>query len=188
VMVHAGGVETGERAIAPFRSIAKPLADMVRPMHYPDIYTPDDGSHPVGLTRTLLLDDVDRSVATTMLDHLRASTARMAAAEIRVLGGAVARVSSDATAFAHRRARVMVNVAARYAHPDEAVVHESWITDFATALRPDSGGAYVGFLGDDGRARIHEAYPRETWARLVAVKKRFDPTNVFHLNHNITPS
>jgi FAD/FMN-containing dehydrogenase len=188
VMVHAGGVETGERAIAPFRSIAKPLADMVRPMHYPDIYMPDDGSHPVGLTRTLLLDDVDRSVATTMLDHLRASTARMAAAEIRVLGGAVARVSSDATAFAHRRARVMVNVAARYAHPDEAVVHESWITDFATALRPDSGGAYVGFLGDDGRARIHEAYPRETWARLVAVKKRFDPTNVFHLNHNITPS
>ena len=58
----------------------------------------------------------------------------MAAAEIRVLGGAMARVSTEATAFAHRRARIMVNVAARYQRPDEAVAHETWVTDFAAAL------------------------------------------------------
>ena len=144
-------------------------------------------SHPVGSTRTLFLDTIDRSVAQTILEHLRTSTARMAAAEIRVLGGAMARVSTEATAFAHRRARIMVNVAARYGHPEEAVLHEPWVTDFATALRPGSGGAYVGFLGEDGRARIHEAYPRETWERLVAVKMRYDPTNLFRLNHNVTP-
>jgi FAD/FMN-containing dehydrogenase len=187
MMVYTGEVEAGQRAIAPFRAITTPLADMVRPMRYPNIYTPDDDSHPVGSTRTLFLDAIDRSLAETILEHVRTSTARMAAAEIRVLGGAMARVSTDATAFAHRRARIMVNVAARYGHPEEAVLHEPWVTEFARALRPGSG-AYVGFLGEDGRARIREAYPQKTWERLVAVKMRYDPTNLFRLNHNVTPA
>jgi FAD/FMN-containing dehydrogenase len=187
MMVYAGDVEAGEGAIAPFRAIAEPVADMVRPMRYPDIYRPDAGEHPVGSTRTLFLDALDRSVAQTIIEHLRASTAPMAAAEIRVLGGAMARVSTEATAFAHRRARMMVNVAARYERPDEAVAHEPWLTDFAAALRPGGGGAYVGFLGDDGPARIRDAYPGATWERLAAVKNRYDPTNLFHLNQNIIP-
>jgi FAD/FMN-containing dehydrogenase len=187
-MVYAGEVEAGEAAIAPFRAIAEPLADMVRPMRYPDIYTADDAGHPVGSTRTLFVDAIDRSVAQTMLEHLRASTARMAAAEIRVLGGAMARVSTDATAFAHRQARILVNLAARYERPDDAAAHEPWITDFAAALRQaGGGGAYVGFLGHDGQARIREAYPGATWERLVAIKKRYDPTNLFRLNNNVTP-
>jgi FAD/FMN-containing dehydrogenase len=187
MMVYAGEVEAGELAIAPFRAIVTPLADMVKPMHYPDIYAPDDRSHPVGSTRTLFLDTIDRRVAETMLEHIRASTARMAAVEIRVLGGAMARVSPEATAFAHRHARILVNIAARYARPDEAVAHEAWVTELAAALRPDGGSAYVGFLGSEGRTRIREAYPVATWERLVAVKKRYDPTNLFHLNHNVTP-
>jgi hypothetical protein len=109
----------------------------------------------------------------------------MAAAEIRVLGGAVARVSPEATAFAHRGARMIVNVAARYERADEAHVHEAWAVEFAAALRPRGGGAYVGFLGNDGRSRIHEAYPGRTWERLAAVKARYDPTNFFRLKHNI---
>ena len=188
MMVYVGEVEADERAIAPFRSIATPIADMVRPMRYPDIYTPDTGDHPVGSSRTLFLDAVDRSMAETILGHLRTSTARMAAAEIRVLGGAMARVPIEATAFAHRRARITVNVAARYEHPEEAVVHEPWVPDFSTALRPGGGGAYVGFLGSDGPSRIREAYPGATWERLVATKMRYDPTNLFRLNQNITPA
>jgi hypothetical protein len=100
----------------------------------------------------------------------------------------MARVSTDATAFAHRQARILVNLAARYERPDEAAAHEPWITDFAAALRqPGGGGAYVGFLGHDGQARIREAYPGATWERLVAIKKRYDPTNLFRLNNNVTP-
>jgi hypothetical protein len=191
MMVYAGDaseVEAGTRAIAPFRSNAKPIADMVRPMRYPEIYPPETGDHPVGSSRTLFLESIDRSVAETILEHLRTSSARMAAVEIRVLGGAMARVSVEATAFAHRRARMVVNIAARYEHPQEAVVHQPWVTDLATALRPAGGGAYAGFLADDGPARIREAYPGATWQRLAAVKKRYDPTNLFHLNHNITPA
>jgi Berberine and berberine like len=109
-------------------------------------------------------------------------------AQIRVLGGAMARVPADATAFAHRSSRIMVNVAALYERPDEAAVYEPWITDFAAALRQGDYGAYVGFLGDEGEGRIREAYPGPTWQRLAEIKGRYDPTNLFRLNQNIRPS
>jgi hypothetical protein len=100
----------------------------------------------------------------------------------------MARVPAEATAFAHRSARIMVNVAALYERPDQAPEHEPWVTDFTAALRQGGGGAYVGFLGEEGERRIHEAYPGSTWDRLVAIKGRYDPTNLFRLNQNIPPA
>jgi FAD/FMN-containing dehydrogenase len=188
MLVYAGEVGAGELAIAPFRSLAEPLADTVKPMRYSEIYPPDGGDHhPVASARAMFLDTVDLPVAETIVEHLRASTARMAAAEIRVLGGAMARVSAEATAFAHRNSRIMVNVAAMYERPDESVVHEPWVIEFAEALRQNDGGAYVNFLGEEGEARVHQAYPGTTWERLAAIKDRYDPTNLFHLNQNIPP-
>jgi len=187
-LVFAGGVEAGEHAIAPFRSLAKPVVDTVNPMRYPEIYPPDQGNHPVASIRTMFLETIDRSVSEAIAAHLLASTAQMAAIEIRVLGGAMAHVSADATAFAHRRSRIMVNIAAMYADPREAAVHDAWADDFAGALRQGDGGAYVGFLGDEGEARVREAYPGSTWERLAAVKGRYDPSNLFRLNQNIPPS
>jgi len=189
MLVYAGGVDEGERVIAPFRALAEPIADMVKPMRYPEIYPPNEGDHhPVASARTMFVDAIDRPMAQTMVEYLRASTAQMAAAEIRVLGGAMARVPAEATAFAHRGSRIMVNVAAMYERPDEATVHEPWVADFAAALRQGDGGAYVNFLGDEGEARVRTAYPGATWQRLAAVKGRYDPANLFHLNHNIPPS
>ena len=186
-LVYAGDVDAGERAVAPFRQLAKPLADMVKPMRYAEIYPPDAGRHPVASTHTMFVDDVDRAAARTIMDHLRTSAAQMAAVEIRVLGGAMARVGADATAFAHRGSRIMVNVAAMYERPDEAAVHEPWVDALSAALRKGDDGAYVGFLRDEGEARVRAAYPGATWERLVAVKRRYDPDNVFRLNHNIPP-
>lgn len=189
MLVYAGDVGEGERAIAPFRSLAAPLADMVRPMRYPEIYPPDDANyHPVGATRTMFVDALNRSVAETILDHLRASTGSMAVAQLRVLGGAMARVPADATAFAHRGSRIMVNVATLYDRPDEPTTHQAWATNFAAALRQRDEGAYVNFLGDEGEARIRAAYPGPTWDRLAAIKRRYDPTNLFRLNQNIPPA
>jgi FAD/FMN-containing dehydrogenase len=189
MLVYAGGVDEGERVIAPFRALAEPIADMVKPMRYPEIYQPHDGDHhPVASTRTMFLDAIDRRAAQTMVEYLWASSARMAAAEIRVLGGAMARVPVEATAFAHRRSHIMVNVAAMYERPDEAAVHEPWVKGFAAALRQGDGGAYVGFLDEEGEARIREAYPGATFERLVEVKRRYDPENLFRLNHNIPPA
>ena len=186
-LVYAGDAEAGERAVAPFRGLATPLADTLQPMRYAEIYPPDARRHPVASTQTMFVDAIDRSAAQTMIDHLRTSVAQMAAVEIRVLGGAMARVSADATAFAHRGSRIMVNVAAMYERPDEAAVHEPWVDALSAALRKGDDGAYVGFLRDEGEARVRAAYPGATWERLVAVKRRYDPDNVFRLNHNIPP-
>jgi FAD/FMN-containing dehydrogenase len=190
MLVYAGEVEAGERAIALFRGLAEPIADMVKPMPYPEIYPPEEEDyHPIGSGRTMFLETIDGAVGQTIVDHLQNSSAQMAVAQIRVLGGAMARVPAEATAFAHRGSRIMVNVAALYEHPDEAAVYEPWVTDFAAALRQgDEVGAYVGFLGEEGEARVRDAYPGSTWKRLAEIKDRYDPTNLFRLNQNIPPA
>ena len=189
MIVHAGPAENGERAVAPFRALAPPIADLLRPMPYPEIYPPDDPDYrPLAAARTLFLDTIDGGVAGEILDHLAASTAQMPVAQLRVLGGAMARVPAEATAFAHRTSRIMVNVAAVYATVEEAPVHEAWVAEAAAALRQGDPGAYVNFLGDEGEERIRAAYPGGTWDRLVAVKRRYDPANLFRLNQNIPPT
>jgi len=76
----------------------------------------------------------------------------------------------------------MVHVAAMYERPDEAATHEPWVDDFAAALRESESGAYVGFLRDEGAERVRAPYPGITWEKLVEVKSRYDPTNLFSLN------
>jgi FAD/FMN-containing dehydrogenase len=189
MLVHAGDLEAGQRAVAPFRALATPLADLVRPMPYPGIYPPEEGEfHPTAVGHTMFVDTIDQRAAETIIDHLRASDAAVRVAQLRVLGGAMARVPADATAFAHRRSKIMVNLAAFYNGPDDRVVRQRWVEEFAGALRQADQGAYVGFLGDEGQTRVHQAYPGATWKRLVAVKARYDPTNLFRLNQNIPPT
>jgi FAD/FMN-containing dehydrogenase len=188
MLVYAGDVGAGERAIAPFRALATPIADMIRPMRYPEIYPPDpEGYHPIAASRTMFVDSIDQSTVDVIFAHLRASTAQMAVTQIRVLGGAMARVPVEATAFAHRTRRIMMNVAALYGSPAEAAKHEAWVSAFAAELRQGEPGVYVNFLGDEGAEQVHAAYPGSTWDRLATIKGRYDPTNLFRLNHNIPP-
>jgi FAD/FMN-containing dehydrogenase len=189
MMVYAGDIEAGLRAVAPFRALATPVADMIRPMHYPEMYPPEQADyHPIAASRTMFIDTVDQHTVDVVFEHLRSSTAQMAVTQIRVLGGALARIPAEATAFAHRHRRMMVNVAALYGNPAEAAKHETWVIDLAAALRQGDFGAYVNFLGADGKDRIRDAYPGATWDRLIAIKTRYDPTNVFRLNQNIAPA
>jgi FAD/FMN-containing dehydrogenase len=189
MVAYAGDVEDGERAIAPFRALATPIADMIRPMSYPEMYPPEEEEYrPVAVARTMFVDGVDRAAAGTILDHIRASSAMMAVTQIRVLGGAVARVPADATAYAHRGSRIMVNVAALYQLPAERPAHEAWVKGLAGELLQDDHGAYVGFLADEGEERVRAAYPGPTWDRLRQVKRRYDPDNLFALNQNIPPA
>ena len=189
MLVHGGPAGAGERAVAPFRGLATPIADLLRPMPYPEVYPPDDPDYrPLAAARTMFVETIARGEAETILEHLRASTAQMPVAQLRVLGGAMARVPVEATAFAHRASRIMVNVAAVYATPDEAPTHEAWVDAAVAALRQSDAGAYVNFLGDEGEERVRAAYPGPTWDRLAAIKKRYDPTNLFRLNQNVPPA
>jgi hypothetical protein len=100
----------------------------------------------------------------------------------------MARIPADATAFAHRGSRIMANVAAMYQDPEDRAQHEEWVRDVSAALYDGDDGAYAGFLGDEGEARVRAAYPGATYERLAAVKAQYDPENVFRLNHNIVPA
>jgi FAD/FMN-containing dehydrogenase len=188
-VLYAGPFEEGERAIAPLRALADPLADMVKPMQYQEIFALTEGApHPVAFAaRNLFADGLDLRAAEAIVEQLEAATAAMAATQIRVLGGAAARVPVDATAYAHRQRRLMVNVAAIFEDPEEAAVHERWADGLASALRDGDTAAYVNFLGDEGEARVHDAYPAPTWERLAEIKRRYDPENLFRANHNIPP-
>jgi FAD/FMN-containing dehydrogenase len=187
LMAYAGDAEAGEQAVAPFRRLAPPVVDLLRPMRYPELYPPEEeGYHPTAVSRTMFIDGVDRSVAETILEHLRSSSAPMRVAQLRVLGGAMARVSAEATAFAHRKSRVMANVAAFYG-PHDRAVQEAWVQGFAAALHQGHDGAYVNFLADEGAERVRAAYPGPAWEWLVAIKRRYDPANLFRRNQNIPP-
>ena len=188
LICYAGPPEAGERALAPFRAIASPIADMVRPIPYPEIYPPDqEGLHPTAVARTMFIDGVDRDTATAIVDYVQSSDAAMRVVQLRVLGGAIARVPSDATAYAHRQSRIMANIAAFYDGAEERAAREAWVEEVATVLRQSDDGAYVNFLGDEGPERVRAAYPGSTWDRLRAIKARHDPTNLFRGNQNVPP-
>jgi FAD/FMN-containing dehydrogenase len=188
MMAFAGDDESAKRVIAPFRSLATPIADMVKPGAYVGMYPPEDpNNHPTAVARTMFLDAVSTPTAETILHYLSTSDAAMRAAQIRVLGGALARVPADATAYAHRSKPILVNVAAFYQGDGDRESRRAWVTDFARTLQPNDDSAYVGFLTDDGQDRIRAAYPGPTWDRLTRIKSIYDPTNLFRLNQNIAP-
>jgi FAD/FMN-containing dehydrogenase len=188
MLAYAGDAEAGERALAPFRALAEPLADMVQPMPYAGLFQPQEDIEVVEESaRSMFLDGFDRGAAETVVQHLQASTAPMAVAQLRVLGGAMARVPADATAFAHRDRPIMAGIGAVYEHAADRPAHDAWADGFAAALR-GGPGVYVNFLSDEGPERVREAYPGPTWDRLVEVKRRYDPHNLFHRNQNIPPA
>jgi FAD/FMN-containing dehydrogenase len=188
LLAYAGDAEAGERALAPFRALAPPLADMVQPMPYAGLFQGEDDMEVVEESaRSLFCNTVDATAAKAVVEHLEASTAPMAVAQLRVLGGAMARVPVEATAFAHRHRPIMAGVGCVYEQAADRPVHDAWADRFAATLRQGDPGVYVNFLGDEGPDRVREAYPGPTWDRLVEVKRRYDPHNLFRRNQNIPP-
>jgi hypothetical protein len=189
LMAYVGETEAGLRAVAPFRALATPYADMLRPMTYPELYPPEDESyHPTAVSRTLFLNRVDLATAAKILQTLQTSEAAFKVAQLRVLGGAMARVPAEATAFAHRRSKIMVSLAAFYEGEKDRHKQDAWVEQFQNELRQEDSGVYVNFIGPEGGVYVQRAYPATTWARLRQVKAKYDPTNLFRLNHNIPPA
>ena len=189
MVAYAGGAERGDAALAAFRALAEPIADMVRPIPYPEMFPPEDPDyHPKAVSRTMFMDHVDVPVAQTIMDFLTGSDAPMRVTQLRVLGGETSRVPVGATAYAHRASRIMVNLAAFYETDDEKRDRQAWLSDFAAAIQQGDTGRYVNFLSDDGEAGVRAAYPGETYARLASIKAIYDPENLFRVNHNIPPA
>jgi hypothetical protein len=190
MFVFDGDAEAGQAAIEPFRQVATPIAEFVMPMPYPGIYKLVEAAEdPVpGAHRSLFLDVLDDDAIDTILEHTAAATSPAMMTQIRILGGAMARVPAGATAFAHREAPVMVVIITPFEDVAEAPLHQAFTQAYFEALRPRATGVYANFLEDEGEARIREAYPELTYRRLAQVKRDYDPSNLFRLNQNIRPA
>jgi FAD/FMN-containing dehydrogenase len=185
----AGDVDTGQDVMANFTSLAEPLANLVQVMPYPGIYPPEDPDyHPTAVSKTMFVESIGLDEASNLIERLQSSDATLRVAQLRVLGGAVARVPADATAYAHRTNRIMVNVAAFYDGPEDRVVRAAWVDGVVAGLSQGDDAAYVNFLMDEGPERVRAAYPGATWDRLAAVKATYDPENFFQRNQNVPPA
>jgi FAD/FMN-containing dehydrogenase len=190
MLAYAGDREAGQRAMEPFRALAEPLADMLRPMPYPEMFPPEPEMeyHPLALARTMFTKHIGPAEAEVIVDRLNSSDAPMRAVQLRVLGGAINRVPADATAYAHRSSRIMVNIAAFYTGEHDRPLRQAWVEELVERLDQGDPAAYVNFLADEGPERVHDAYPEATWRRLVEIKRRYDPENTFRLNQNVPPA
>ncbi len=188
-MAFAGEPEAAQAALAPFRALATPIAELMRPGRYSDLYLPPDPNwRPSFSVRSRLIDTVGLAEARTIIDCVEISDAPLRLGEIRVLGGAFSRVPADATAFAHRDARVMVSFIAVYDGTSDIARHNEWASDAIALLRQGEDRVYVNFLTSDPRERLAAAYPAATLARLRLIKRRYDPDNLLRLNRNIPPA
>lgn len=191
MMAFAGDDAAAEAALAPFRALAMPIADFVKPGPYAGMYPPEDGEyHPTAVSMNQMMNTIGTDEAETILGYLAESDAALRVCQIRVLGGAVARVPVDATAYVHRQSPIMVNFAAFYDGAADRPSKLNWLKDFAAAMHQGDDGAYVNFVNDEGPERVKAAYayPGPTWDRLRQVKRRYDPENIFRRNQNIPPA
>lgn len=191
LVCYTGDLNEGERVLAPLRQIATPIADLIAPMPYANIFAFTEIGEVRGLQhhgRTQFFETLSEEMVQTLVEASQSIMSPETVVALRVLGGAMSRVATDATAFAHRDKQGMV-LTTHFAplSADAASLHARTERVFQ-ALLPYANGAYVGFLGDEGEQRIREAYPPATYDRLVALKNQYDPTNLFHLNQNIKPT
>jgi len=191
---YAGPVEDGERAVRALRSFGTPLVDLVGPTTYVGHQSGIDDTVPHGwhyYWKATDLAGLSDQVIDVVAQHAYRATSPRSYAAMFHLGGAVARVPADATAYPGRQAEHNIIVdAAWLPEQDHAVrpVETAWAQAFLDALRPHGAGVYVNFLdSDDDTSRVLDAYGDANYRRLAAVKAAYDPENVFHVNKNIRP-
>ncbi len=190
MMAYAGPAEDAQRALAPFRALATPIADLVGEAPFSSMYIPEDPNMRAAVSMsTMFADEVTSADAAKLIELLNAHDAPVRAAQVRVLGGAAARVPTGATAFAHRNAKIMMSFMAMDFAPGADQRSAEWISRCRVTMDyRASGGAYVNFLGTGDSNGVWAAYPPETLRRLRQVKCQYDPENLFRLNQNILPA
>ena len=188
---YAGSPDEGAEVVRPLKELARPIVDLVEPKPYTALQSMFDPMVPHGWHRywkSLELPPLTDDAIDTLVEHAPAVTSPRSYCIVFQLGGALARVDEHQTAFAQRAAAHNVNVNAVWTEEDpEPERHLAWARGFFDALQPHAGeSVYVNFLGDEGGDRVRQAYGGR-YARLVEVKRAWDPSNFFRLNQNIAP-
>jgi hypothetical protein len=192
VLTYAGAVDDGRRVLDDLlRGLPEPAVNGVVPKPYVAHQKMFDAALPHGrhyYWRSHKLGPLNDELIEVLIAQAEGITSPLSSIPVFTQGGAVARVPEDATAFANRDALHDVNIVASWMPDDpEPDRHIEWVRQTFDALAPHSRGVYVNFTSDDTTERVRQAYSESQWQRLVALKAKFDPTNVFHLNANIPP-
>jgi FAD/FMN-containing dehydrogenase len=192
VVCYAGSVEDGVEALRPLREFKSPVLDSVGPTPYATHQALFDAAYPHGRRyywKAWRLPPLTDDMIDVVIDQAERITSPLSAIPIFTLGGAVGRVAEDATAFVGRGAAHDINFVGSWLPDDpEPELHKAWARAAWAAMRPFARGVYVNFLSDEPTHQVPVAYGDATYARLAAVKAEYDPSNVFHFNHNITPA
>ncbi len=187
-----GTGEAAERALAPIRRFGPPLADHVQPMAYRQLQTMLDASFPVGLHnywKSHFLRDLPDAAIDAIAAHFAQAPSHHCLTVLEEFGGDVTARDPDATAFNLREGRHNVLIVARWADPTQAEGHIAWARASAAAVEPFATAAeYVNYMNESEQERVKEVYGATKYARLAAIKRRYDPTNFFRVNHNIVPA
>jgi FAD/FMN-containing dehydrogenase len=191
VLAWAGAVDEGERAIAPLRAIAPPLADAARPIPYVALQGMLDGGAPHGrhyYWKSHRFETFPDELIDIFAARVESVTAPFWQLNGWAVGGAASRVDPATAAVRHRDVGFDLNVVAAWPPPDpRADEHVAWVREGWSQMEPYAEGIYANFISDEGIAGVEAAYG-ERLARLVALKDRYDPTNFFRLNANVPPS
>src|SRR5215207_6181243 len=186
-----GDIPAGERALAPLRALETPVADAVAPIPYPQIYrfTEHQAAPHAASIRMMFADELSDEALDAALSAMKQASSPFSLVQFRGLGGAMARVPKDATAFAHRERHFFVAIIGLWLDAGEdPAVHEAWTAALWPTFHREGNGVYVNFLEVEGADRVREAYPPATYARLAAIKRRYDPGNLFRFNQNVPPA
>ena len=187
----AGPLDRGTSVLEPMRRFESPVADLIAPRPFVEHQALFDPSFPPGIwvhSKAADLKTLSDGVLDVMLDHVARLASRRSGIIAWQLGGAVARVGELETPFGSRASGYLVDILGATDSADGFAQERDWARDCWTALAPHHAGAYVNWLMDEGERRVREAYGQPRYERLQAVKRRYDPENVFRLNQNIRPS
>ena len=183
---HCGDSEDAERAIRPLRDLG-PAIDLVESMPYPTLQSMLDEDLPPGVRCYLkagFTAEMTDNLIAAIVEHTAAMPSTSSTFDFHHMGGAVARVADDATAFGDRRSAFCFNVVGVWHEASDDEVNRAWVRDFASALEPlGTGGVYVNFTAEPGP--VQAAYGNKKYQRLRSLKSEYDPGNLFRLNQNI---
>jgi FAD/FMN-containing dehydrogenase len=189
-----GPADEGERMVAPLRSFGTPLLDFSAKMPYRSIQSLYDPLFPKGRDRSyfrsLFLPDLNQTVVAQIVSGLSERPSEMSYASVWYFGDVVRQVPADATAFGDRSQPWLFSIDGIWSRPEDDAANMAWVRRLWSAVRPYSNGRlYLNFLAgdDDQQAVVRDAIGADTFSRLVAIKTRYDPTNLFRLNQNIPP-
>jgi hypothetical protein len=195
VVCYTGPSENGERLLKSLKTFSPLLMDSIGPMAYTSAQKLVDDFYPKGLQnywKSSFLGQISDEAIDTIVHYCANRPSPMCHGLIEhQLGGAVNRIGNDETAFNHRNLEYSFMSIGQCADANETEACVRWARKFWEAMQPYStGGVYVNYLGresDEGADRVKAAYGPEKYQRLVALKNKYDPTNLFRLNQNIRP-